>query len=80
MSRRFPKDEPMSPDELRPADREILDVLSDGRATKGMLMDECELSQTSVYERLEVLEEADHIRLVHATTSLWELVDDPREK
>lgn len=70
---------PMDADDLRQADEEILDVLADGRATKGMLVDQTDYSRNTVYNRLEVLEAAEHIAAVHEGTRLFELVDDPRE-
>lgn len=69
----------MNPSDLRTADEAILDVLQGGRATKGMLVDETGFSRNTVYNRLEVLEAAGHIRVVHDSTRLFELVDDPRE-
>lgn len=70
---------PMDASDLRNADEAILDVLQEGRATKGMLVDETGFSRNTVYNRLEVLEAAGHIRVVHDSTRLFELVDDPRE-
>jgi len=74
-----PDTEPMDEDDLRPADHDILDVLAEGRATKGMLVDETGYSRNTVYNRLEVLQAADHVRAVHEATRLFELVTDPRE-
>ena len=79
MARAQPEHEPMDTDDLRPADNEILDVLTEGRATKGMLVDETGYSRNTVYNRLNVLEAADHIRVVHEPTRLFELVSDPRD-
>jgi len=70
----------MYEDDLRPADEAILDVLQEGRATKGMLVDESGYSRNTVYNRLEVLEAAGHVHVVHESTRLFELVSDPREK
>jgi DNA-binding IclR family transcriptional regulator len=69
----------MDVEDLRPADEAILDVLQEGRATKGMLVDETGYSRNTVYNRLEVLQAADHVRTVHEPTRLFELVSDPRE-
>jgi DNA-binding IclR family transcriptional regulator len=69
----------MDVEDLRPADDAILDVLQEGRATKGMLVDETGYSRNTVYNRLEVLQAADHVRTVHEPTRLFELVSDPRE-
>jgi transcriptional regulator of nitric oxide reductase len=79
MARAQPQHEPMDEDDLRPADTAILDVLRDGRATKGMLVDESGYSRNTVYNRLEVLQAAGHVRVVHEATRLFELASDPRE-
>jgi len=79
MARAQPKRTPMDVEDLRPADDAILDVLQEGRATKGMLVDETGYSRNTVYNRLEVLQAADHVRTVHEPTRLFELVSDPRE-
>lgn len=71
---------PMDEDDLRPADEAILDVLQGGRATKGMVVDESGYSRNTVYNRLEVLKAAGHVRVVHEGTRLFELVADPREQ
>lgn len=79
MARAQPIRTPMDTSDLRPADEEILDVLADGRATKGMLIDETGYSRNTVYNRLEVLQAAGHVETVHEPTRLFELVNDPRE-
>jgi DNA-binding transcriptional ArsR family regulator len=68
----------MEQSDLRPADVDILDVLAEGRATKGMLVDATGYSRNTVYHRLEVLEAAGHVRCVHEPTRVFALVDDPR--
>lgn len=68
----------MEPDDLRPADEEILDTLLDGRATKGALVDWTNYSRNTIYNRLEVLEAAGHVECIHEGTRLFKLVDDPR--
>jgi len=68
----------MDPDDLRRADEQILDVLSDGRATKGLLIDETDFSRNTIYNRLQVLEAAGHVATVHEPTRLFELASDPR--
>ncbi|MFC7044164.1 helix-turn-helix transcriptional regulator [Halobacteriaceae archaeon GCM10025711] len=70
----------MDSDDLRPADEAILDVLRQGRATKGHLVDETGYSRNTVYNRLEVLEAAGHVETVHEGTRLFEFVDDPRDE
>jgi len=68
----------MDPDDLRRADEQILDALSDGRATKGFLVDETEFSRNTIYNRLQVLTAAGHVTTVHEPTRLFELASDPR--
>jgi DeoR/GlpR family transcriptional regulator of sugar metabolism len=68
----------MDPDDLRPADEQILDELADGRATKGALVDWTGYSRNTVYNRLNVLEAAGHVTVVHDGTRLFELASDPR--
>jgi Fe2+ or Zn2+ uptake regulation protein len=60
-------------------DEQVLTVLKEGRATKGMLVDESGYSRNTVYNRLEVLNAAGHVKVVHEATRLFELVDDPRD-
>lgn len=78
MGRAQPMNEPMDGHDLRPADGAILDVLQNGRATKGMLVDETGYSRNTIYNRLNVLKAAGHITVVHEGTRLFELVSDPR--
>lgn len=73
-------EEEMDADDLRPADEAIIDVLKEGRATKGYLVDETGYSRNTVYNRLEVLEVGEVIREVHGPTRLFELVRDPRDE
>ena len=70
----------MEPSDLRPADEAILDQLHDGRATKGALVDWTDYSRNTIYNRLEVLTAAGHVRCVHDGTRLFELVSDPRSE
>lgn len=65
-------------DGLENTDRAILDVLEDGRATEGYLIEETGCSPTEIEKRLNVLEEAGYVREVHPPTALVELVNDPR--
>ena len=64
--------------DLTETDKAILDRLREGRATKGALVEWTGYSRNSVYNRLEVLEAAEHVVCVHEGTRLFELVDDPR--
>jgi hypothetical protein len=68
----------MDESDLRNAHREVLDVLQEGRATKGYLIERTGYSRNTVYNVLEVLEAAGHIEAVHEPTRLFEVVDDPR--
>lgn len=65
--------------DLRPADKAILDVLKEGRATKGLIVDETGYSRNTIYNRLEVLQAAGYVRVVHDSTRLFGLVSDPRD-
>jgi hypothetical protein len=68
----------MTENTLTDVDTAILDLLHDGRATKGYLVDNTQYSRNSIYNRLEVLTAAGHIECVHEPTRLFELVNDPR--
>jgi uncharacterized membrane protein len=70
---------PVNAEDLTAVDREILDELREGRATKGALVDWTGRSRNSVYNRLSVLEAAGWVKVVHDSTRLFELVEDPRE-
>lgn len=67
----------MDKSDLRPADKAILNVLKEGRATKGMLVDETGYSRNTVYNRLEVLQASGHVKIVHESTRLFEIVSEP---
>lgn len=77
----------MKADDLTETDEAILNVLKRGRdsgepwgiATKGRLVDETGKSRNSVYNRLEVLDAAGHVELVHAGTREFQFVSDPRD-
>lgn len=69
----------MDAEDLTRTDGAILDELQQGRATKGALVDWTGFSRNSIYNRLEVLEAAEHVACVHEGTRLFELTDDPRE-
>jgi len=71
--------EAMDKDDLRPADKTILNVLQEGRATKGMLVDRSEYSRNTIYNRLQILIAVGHVEVVHESTRLFELADDPRD-
>ena len=65
--------------ELTQTDKEILDLLQEGRCTPGYIVDETEISRQQIHSRLNVLLAADYIQKVHEPTGLYELVEDPRE-
>lgn len=66
--------------DLSDADRAILDLLGEGRATKGYLVDETGYHRNTIRHRLDVLEAGGVVRCVHDPTVLYELVEDPRER
>jgi hypothetical protein len=82
------EDEIMDADDLTKTDRAILDFLKQGRggdepwgiATKGRLVDETGFSRNSVYNRLEILQANDHVRVLHEPTREFAFVSDPRDK
>lgn len=66
-------------EDLTDSDREILDVLADGRLTKGAIVGRTGLHRNTVRNRLDVLVAADAVDAVHKGTKLYELIDDPRD-
>jgi hypothetical protein len=70
-------------DNLRDIDEAILDYLQEGRVTpaycRDRLLDEDAIEVTSTYcgQRLQRLEEHDHVQNLY-NTGLYELVNDPR--
>jgi hypothetical protein len=64
-------------DDLSPADRELLDMLRDGRVTAPFVADETGYSLQYVRDRLGRMVE--HGNAVKVYDGLYELVDDPRE-
>jgi Fe2+ or Zn2+ uptake regulation protein len=79
--------EQMDENDLTKTDRAILDTLQENRetgepwgiATKGRLVDETGFSRNSVYNRLQLLNEAGHIELIHEGTREFRFVSDPRQ-
>ena len=65
--------------DLTDTDEAILDILSEGRATQGYMVDETGESRQKLYSRLNILVATGHVKRVHDTTALYELVNDPRE-
>jgi hypothetical protein len=68
----------MEPEQLSEVQAEVLDELTNGRATKGYIVDETGRHRNSVGNALNALESEGLIRTVHEGTSLYELVADPR--
>lgn len=68
----------MDEGELLESDREILDVLREGRCTPAALAEWSGLSQQTIHTRLNVLVAAGHVEKIH-DSGLYELADDPRE-
>jgi len=62
---------------LRPADRQILALLQEGRVTAPYVAEETGYSLQYVRDRLGRLVEHEHVDKIHE--GLYELVDDPRE-
>jgi DNA-binding IclR family transcriptional regulator len=69
----------MDKDDLIDTDREILDVLEEGRCTPAALADWAALSKQTIHSRLNVLVAAGHVDKVHES-GLYELADDPRSE
>lgn len=65
--------------DLTDVDREILDLLAEGRATQGYLVDRSGRSRNQVHNRLALLAASGYVDRIHDSTALYELVEDPRE-
>jgi aminopeptidase-like protein len=65
-------------DDLSPADRELLDMLRDGRVTAPFVADETGYSLQYVRDRLGRMVE--HGNAVKVYDGLYELVNDPQEE
>ena len=68
----------LSPDDLNRTDKEVIDVLADGRVTPRYVADQLDVSRTYASERLRRLVEHRHVEKV--APGLYELVDDPRDE
>lgn len=69
-------------DDLNDTDREILNVLSEGRGTPQLVKEELaargrEVSRQYISQRLKRLREHDHVENLY-DTGVYMLVDDPR--
>lgn len=59
---------------------EVLDVLNEGRATTGYLVERTDRSKSTIHNQLNQLRAGGYVRNVHEPTGLYELVADPREE
>ncbi|WP_049972629.1 winged helix-turn-helix transcriptional regulator [Haladaptatus cibarius] len=62
---------------LTNVDKEILELLREGRATQSYIVDEIGRSRQYVHNRLGILTAAGYLENIHAKTALYELVGDP---
>ena len=67
------------PDELNSTDRDILNLLSEGRETTGSLSDATNKSSNYIRNRIRLLRLNGWVRYYHEPTALHELIEDPRE-
>jgi len=67
-----------SPDELNSTDKEILDLLAEGRQTTGSLAEETDKSTNYIRDRIKLMRLNGWVQYYHEATALHELVDDPR--
>lgn len=67
------------PIKLTDADEEILDLLEEGARTQGYLVDETGMSRQHVHNRLKILLAGDYLKLIHESTALYEIREDPRD-
>ena len=68
---------PSSMVSLTDVDKEILELLREGRATQSYIVDETGFSRQHIHNRLGILAAAGYLENIHAKTALYELVDDP---
>jgi len=68
----------MEASELLDSDKEILDVLTEGRGTPRHLVEQTDFTKQTIHNRLNVLVAAGHVEKV--IDGLYELADDPREE
>jgi len=75
------ENQPMEgPDELNDTDRDILNLLSEGRQTTGSLADETGKSTNYIRDRIKLMRLNGWVQYHHEATALHELIDDPREQ
>ena len=68
-----------SPDDLNDTDLGILELLQDGRETRGSLVDQLGRAENYVGERLRWLRANDLVGYHHEPTALYELTDKGEE-
>ena len=64
--------------ELNRIDRAILQMLAEGRATQGYLIDATPHTRSQIQRRLEALHMGEYIAKVHDGTALYEITDKGR--
>jgi predicted transcriptional regulator len=67
----------LTDDDLNAADREVLQLLRNGRVTPGFAANELDRDRTYLSQRLKRLLEHGHVERL--ARGLYELHDDPRE-
>jgi hypothetical protein len=68
-------------DDLTDVDRDILDLLKEGRETTGSLVDELGYHRNHVTNRLQWLHKGwGAVDYYHERTALWEIIFDPRDE
>lgn len=68
--------EPDDDDRLNDTDRQIIDLLRDGRETTGSLADQLDKHPQTIRDRLKWLREWDYVEYHHDPTGLHELAED----
>ena len=64
--------------ELNRIDRAILQMLAEGRATQGYLIDATPHTRSQIQRRLEALHMGEYIAKIHDGTALYEITDKGR--
>lgn len=67
-------------DELSEAEAAVLDVLQEGRATTGYIVEQTGYSGPHINTQLKLLRAKNNIQRIHEPTALYELTHDPREE
>lgn len=67
-------------DELSEAEAAVMDVLRDGRATTGYIVEQTSYSNPHINTQLKLLRAKNYIQRIHEPTALYELIHDPREE